>query len=182
MFGPNGPLPQQSDGFRPGSAQRNSRDSTWFAGSLDIFHQRMLSFFYRAWASQSEERVDFDRAQIRRQLCRLILEAFFGIGISSLSCRTATRFRIGPRSILPAASSAQTRNAEGLEAILARLFSVSRRRSRSSPDHWMKIPAAEPVPAWENRLKPAVSEYQCDIPVNGSMAGYSSNSASGWVP
>ncbi len=124
MFGPNGPLPQQLTDFAR-DRLRNAHDPT-LVRFMDIFHQRMLSFFYRAWAS-NEKSVDFDRADEARYAD--YFGSLFGIGIPSLRDRDSvsdwTKIHFAGRL------SAQTRNAEGLEAILADFFAF-RRRSRSS--------------------------------------------------
>ena len=48
LLGPNGPLPLHLTEFAR-DRLRNSDDPT-FARFLDVFHHRMLSLFYRAWA------------------------------------------------------------------------------------------------------------------------------------
>ena len=48
LFGPNGPLPQHLTDFAR-DRYRNAHDRT-LVRFMDIFHHRMLSFFYRAWA------------------------------------------------------------------------------------------------------------------------------------
>ena len=61
LFGPNGPLPLHLTEYAIERAQ-NARDTT-FAAFADVFHHRMLSLFYRAWADaqpvvQAERRGD----------------------------------------------------------------------------------------------------------------------------
>jgi type VI secretion system protein ImpH len=58
MFGPNGPLPLHLSEYAR-DRLRNSDDPT-FSEFLDIFHHRMLSLFYRAWAN-AQPAVNFDR-------------------------------------------------------------------------------------------------------------------------
>lgn len=48
LFGPNGPLPLHLTEYAIERAQ-NARDTT-FAAFADVFHHRILSLFYRAWA------------------------------------------------------------------------------------------------------------------------------------
>ncbi|MEM6973775.1 MAG: type VI secretion system baseplate subunit TssG [Pseudomonadota bacterium] len=67
LFGPNGPLPLHMTEYAR-DRLRNKQDPT-FAAFADVFHHRMLSLFYRAWASAepapSADRPDDDRfAQI----------------------------------------------------------------------------------------------------------------------
>jgi type VI secretion system protein ImpH len=132
MFGPNGPLPQQLTDFAR-DRLRNAHDPT-LVRFMDIFHHRMLSFFYRAWAS-NEKSVDFDRADDARYFD--YFGSFFGIGIPSLQDRDSvpdwTKVHFAGRM------SAQTRNAEGLEAILADFFRIPT-EIQEFAGYWMKIP------------------------------------------
>ncbi|MBV9105219.1 MAG: type VI secretion system baseplate subunit TssG, partial [Verrucomicrobia bacterium] len=117
MFGPNGPLPQQLTDFAR-DRLRNAHDPT-LVRFMDIFHHRMLSFFYRAWAS-NEKSVDFDRADDARYFD--YFGSFFGIGTPSLQDRDSvpdwTKIYFTGRL------SSQTRNAEGLKAILTDFFRI----------------------------------------------------------
>jgi type VI secretion system protein ImpH len=133
MFGPNGPLPQHLTDFAR-DRQRNAHDST-LVRFVDIFHQRMLSFFYRAWAT-NQKNVDFDRADEARYAT--YFGSLFGIGIPSYRDRDSVsdwaKIHFAGRL------SAQTRNAEGLEAILADYFGLPT-EVREFAGYWMKIPA-----------------------------------------
>lgn len=63
LFGPHGPLPLHVTAHARERARRD-RDTS-FADFCDLFHHRMLSFFYRAWASArptvEQDRPDRDR-------------------------------------------------------------------------------------------------------------------------
>ena len=59
VFGPNGPLPLHITEYVR-ERQHNARDNT-FASFADMFHHRLISLFYRAWAS-AEPTASFDRA------------------------------------------------------------------------------------------------------------------------
>ncbi len=132
MFGPNGPLPQQLTDFAR-DRMRNAHDPT-LVRFMDIFHHRMLSFFYRAWAS-NEKSVDFDRSDNSRYAD--YFGSLFGIGTPPLQNRDSvtdwTKIHFSGRL------SAQTRNAEGLEAILTDYFSIQT-EVREFAGYWMKIP------------------------------------------
>jgi type VI secretion system protein ImpH len=132
MFGPNGPLPQQLTEFAR-DRLRNAHDPT-LVRFMDIFHHRMLSFFYRAWAC-NEKSVDFDRADDARYAD--YFGSFFGIGTPAFQDRDSvpdwTKIHFSGRL------SAQTRNAEGLEAILADFFRIPT-EIREFEGYWMKIP------------------------------------------
>jgi type VI secretion system protein ImpH len=132
MFGPNGPLPQHLTEFAR-DRLRNSHDPT-FVRFIDIFHHRMLSFFYRAWAS-NEKSVDFDRTDEARYAD--YFGSLFGIGTAPLQNRDSvpdwTKIHFSGRL------TAQTRNAEGLEAILGNYFRIPT-EIREFEAYWMKIP------------------------------------------
>jgi type VI secretion system protein ImpH len=132
MFGPNGPLPQQLTEFAR-DRSRNAHDPT-LVRFMDIFHHRMLSFFYRAWAS-NEKSVDFDRSDDARYAD--YFGSFIGIGTSPVQDRDSVsdwaKIHFAGRM------SAQTRNAEGLEAILADYFGIPT-EIRQFEAYWMKIP------------------------------------------
>jgi type VI secretion system protein ImpH len=132
MFGPNGPLPQHLTDFAR-DRQRNAHDST-LVRFIDIFHHRMLSFFYRAWAS-NQKSVDLDRAARARYAT--YFGSFFGLGFPSLRDRDSVsdwaKIHFAGRM------SAQTRNAEGLEAILGDFFGLPTEIQEFAA-YWMKIP------------------------------------------
>jgi type VI secretion system protein ImpH len=132
LFGPNGPLPQHLTEFAR-DRQRNAHDPT-LVRFMDIFHHRMLSFFYRAWAC-NEKSVDFDRADQARYAD--YFGSLFGIGTASVQNRDSvldwTKIHFSGRM------SAQTRNAEGLEAILGNYFGIPT-RIQEFEGYWMKIP------------------------------------------
>ena len=117
MFGPNGPLPQQLTEFAR-DRLRNAHDPT-LVRFMDIFHHRMLSFFYRAWAN-NQKSVDFDRIDDARYID--YFGSFFGIGVPSLQDRDTVPD--WSKIFFAGRMSAQTRNAEGLEAVLADFFGI----------------------------------------------------------
>jgi type VI secretion system protein ImpH len=132
MFGPNGPLPQQLTDYAR-DRLRNVHDPT-LARFMDVFHHRMLSFFYRAWAN-NEKSVDFDRADDARYAD--YFGSFIGIGTRSLQARDSipdwTKIHFSGRL------AAQTCNAEGLQAILGDFFRIPT-EIREFEGYWMKIP------------------------------------------
>src|ERR1700736_2294756 len=132
MFGPNGPLPQHLTDFAR-DRLRNAHDPT-FVRFVDIFHHRMLSFFYRAWAS-NEKSVDFDRADDARYAD--YFGSLFGIGIPSLQNRDSVSD--WAKIHFTGRLAAQTRNAEGLEAILGDFFGLPT-EIQEFAGYWMKIP------------------------------------------
>ena len=117
LFGPNGPLPLHLTEYAR-DRMRNADDPT-FSEFLDIFHHRMLSLFYRSWAS-AQPTVNFDRPQEDR--FSLYTGALFGLGMPSLRDRD----EIPDRAKLHFAGrlSPQHRNVEGLVVMIASFFGI----------------------------------------------------------
>jgi type VI secretion system protein ImpH len=84
MFGPNGPLPLHLTEYAL-ERELHHKDQT-FARFLDIFHHRLFSLFYRAWAD-GQPTVCFDRPGEDR--FAVYLRTFFGLGLPSLVDRDA---------------------------------------------------------------------------------------------
>ncbi len=84
VFGPNGPLPLHLTEYAR-SRIRNSKDDT-FAEFTDMFHHRLLSLFYRAWADK-EPTVQYDRPDKDR--FAFYVASLLGISESSLLKRDA---------------------------------------------------------------------------------------------
>lgn len=112
LFGPNGPLPTHLNEYAY-ERMRHANDPT-FARFADIFHHRMLSLFYRAWAI-SQPAADYDRPQ--SSAYTEYIGALIGIGRPAFKNRDAvadsTKLHYAGRL------ACQARNAEGLEAMLA---------------------------------------------------------------
>ena len=110
-MGPNGPLPLHVTEYAR-DRLRNADDRT-MARFFDLFHHRMLMLFYRVWAS-GRPTVNHDRPATDR--------------FSSTSARSrewawpgfasATTFRNAAELFFAGRLGAQTRNAEGLRAII----------------------------------------------------------------
>jgi type VI secretion system protein ImpH len=118
LFGPNGPLPLHlTEYVRQRGRLLGDRAFSRFA---DIFHHRMLSLFYRAWAD-ARPTVQFDRPGSDR--CAVYVGALLGMALPSLLHRDklsdSTRLHyVGPLSM-------QTRHAEGLAGIVADFFKTA---------------------------------------------------------
>lgn len=134
LLGPNGPLPLHLTEYARQRLQQFG-DRT-FARFLDIFHHRLFSLFYRAWAN-NEPTVSFDRPESDR--FAEYIGALAGLGMASMRNRDAisdlTKFYYSGRL------ACQTRSAEGLEDILNDYFQV--------PVHiepfvgeWVSLPAS----------------------------------------
>lgn len=117
LLGPNGPLPLHFTEHIK-QRQRDHGDQT-FARFLDIFHHRMLSLFYRAWAN-NEPAISYDRPEQDR----------FGDYVGSLAGRGMATLRkrddIADQTKLYYCGrlAGQTRCAEGLQAVLTDYFDV----------------------------------------------------------
>lgn len=132
LFGPSGPLPLHLTELAR-ERLRNWDDPT-LARFLDIFHHRLLSLFYRAWAS-AQPTVQLDRPNSDR------FGDFVGslIGIGTPTLRNRDQFPDNARRYHSGTLSRQTRNADGLAAMLAEFFEVSV-DIQEFVGHWMELP------------------------------------------
>ena len=132
LFGPNGPLPLHLTEYAK-DRERNSDDPT-FSRFADLFHHRMLSLFYRAWAN-AQPTVNFDRPEEDR--FGLDLGATFGLGMPSLKERDA----MPDLAKLHYAGwfASQTRSADGLESIVGDFFKLPT-KIQQFVGNWMEIP------------------------------------------
>ena len=111
LLGPRGPLPLHLTEYIH-DRLHNAHDPT-FARFLDVFHHRMLSLFYRAWAN-AQPAVNLDRPDQDR--FALYIGALFGLGMPALRRRDAlpdlAKLYYAGRFV------PHTRNAEGLCAMV----------------------------------------------------------------
>ncbi|MFK3968901.1 type VI secretion system baseplate subunit TssG [Ensifer adhaerens] len=137
LFGPNGPLPIHFTEIA--YSQLTNDGAEGIARFADIFHHRMLSFFFRAWA-MSEPTLSHDRVEADR----------FGDGIAALCGRGISALR--NRDEMPdrlkihfaGRLGSHTRNAEGLRAILSSFVQAA-------------VDVIEFVPAWVRLRKDSLS-------------------------
>jgi len=131
MLGPNGALPiHLTDWAR--DRVRNAGDSA-FVRFLDVFHHRMLSLFYRAWA-QAQAAVSMDRPG--QDFFGRRLAALCGLGAPSLRARDGV-----PDTVKLAHAGVfgrQVRNAECLQIVLANYFRVPV-QIEEFVGHWLRI-------------------------------------------
>lgn len=134
LFGPNGPLPLHLTEYAF-SRLHNSHDPT-FARFADIFHHRMASLFFRAWAEGepvvSRDRPDEDRFGSQ-------LAALAGFGTSELRDRDAMPDLAKLHFVGRLAS--HTRNPGGLQAILSSFFETPVTIEEFIPT-WIRLPEA----------------------------------------
>jgi type VI secretion system protein ImpH len=117
LCGPNGPLPPHITEYAH-ERQLNYGDRT-IPAFLNIFNHRLASFFYRAWAV-NQQAVDLDRPE--DQHFAKFIGSFLGIGMESLQGQDPVPD--GAKLFFAGRLAAQTRNAEGLEALLQDYFDV----------------------------------------------------------
>lgn len=115
LLGPNGPLPIHLTEYGR-DRLRNAGDAT-FVRFLDLFHHRLLSLFYRAWAI-NHPAVSFDRPEDDRFAA--YVGALFGLALPSLRNRDA--FPDVARLHYAGLFANQTRHRSGLTAILRNFF------------------------------------------------------------
>ncbi|WP_296653557.1 type VI secretion system baseplate subunit TssG [Paraburkholderia sp.] len=133
LLGPNGPLPTHLTEYVR-DRLRNADDPT-FARFLDIFHHRMVSLFYRAWAN-AQPAVSLERPE--RDRFAMYVGTTFGLGEAALRERdTVPDFaKLHFAGVL----AMPTRPAACLELILARFFRLPI-EVRQWVGHWMAFPA-----------------------------------------
>jgi type VI secretion system protein ImpH len=117
LFGPNGPLPLHLTEYAHDRI-RNAKDTT-FARFADIFHHRMLSLFYRAWAN-TQPTASYDRPENDRFAAHV--GALFGMGMPTLRRRGKVADEI--RLHFAGKLACQTRNADGLQSLLHGYFGI----------------------------------------------------------
>lgn len=148
LLGPNGPLPlhlneyayrQEMPRQRSDYAQERQGEDRipTFADFLDIFHHRILSLFYRAWANK-EPTVSFDRPDSDR--FGDYVASFEGLGMSALRHRDEisdlTKLHFCGRL------ACQTKCPEGLEALLAGYFNLPV-SIEENVGEWLDLPAGQ---------------------------------------
>lgn len=116
-LGPNGPLPLHLTDYARQRVHHHG-DST-LSRFLDLFHHRILSLFYRAWAD-SQPVVQRDRPE--RDRFMLYVGALIGLGLPALRGRDA--LPDGVKLYYAGRFAAQARNAEGLRAIVTDYFGM----------------------------------------------------------
>jgi type VI secretion system protein ImpH len=132
VFGPNGPLPLHLTDYAR-DRLRNAGDDT-FSRFADIFHHRMLTLFYRARAN-AEPAVCFDRPESDR--FSDYAGALFGMGMRSLRRRDGMPDLA--KLYFAGRLAAQTRNAEGLLAMLRHYYKIPV-RIEEYIGQWLDLP------------------------------------------
>ena len=132
LFGPNGAVPLHLTEYTYGRLHRE-RDET-FARFVDIFHHRMASLFYRAWAN-SQPTVSLDRPEQDRFAD--YVGSLFGIGMDSLQDRDAMPDHA--KLFFAGHFACQTRHPDGLCSVLESFFQIPV-RILEFVGHWIPLP------------------------------------------
>lgn len=135
LFGPNGPLPTHLTEYAR-DRLRHAQDPS-FARFADMFHHRIVSLFYRAWA-QAQPTVQHDRPEQDRYSD--YVASLAGVGMPALKGLDAMPHALklhfaGHLSSLP-------RHATGLASILESFYGINA-RIKEFIAHWLTIPRAE---------------------------------------
>ncbi|HEV2319128.1 MAG TPA: type VI secretion system baseplate subunit TssG, partial [Verrucomicrobiae bacterium] len=132
LFGPNAPLPPHLTEYAH-ERKLHYGDRT-FEAFLDIFHHRLISFFYRAWAA-NQKAIDLDREEDQR--FALFIGSVFGLGGEAQRSRDS--IQDWAKLHFAGRLACQTRSAEGLESILREYFEVPA-QVQTFVGHWMDLP------------------------------------------
>ena len=132
LFGPNGPLPTHLTEYA--HERLHNAGDAGFARFADVFHHRMLSLFFRAWAA-SQPAVDMDRPESSQYSAQI--GSLIGIGRPALRQRDA----MPDMAKLHHAGrlAGQARNVEGLQAMVADLFGLPVAIDEFAGE-WMALP------------------------------------------
>jgi type VI secretion system protein ImpH len=143
LFGPNGPMPRHLTEFAYQRAH-NLCDRTLIAFA-DIFHHRLASLFYRAWAN-TQPVIDLERTDSRRY------EAFVGTFIGLMGDRFRGRDALPDYAKFFYAGwlSSRRRSAAGLAAMLSDLFGVEI-GVQEFVGNWLSLPDADLSRVGSNR-------------------------------
>lgn len=133
VMGANGPLPIHLTEYAR-DRERHHGDRT-ISSFINLFNHRLVSFFFRAWAA-SQKAVDLDRPN--DQSYPVYIGSLFGIGLDSLRGRDAVHD--WAKLYFSGRMACQTRNAEGLEAILEEYFEIPT-EVQTFQGRWMNLPA-----------------------------------------
>ena len=133
LFGANGPLPLHMTEYARERARRMPSDRA-LVRFLDMFHHRLLSLLYRAWA-EAQPAVSLDRPD-NDPFSRWV-GSLAGYGQGTLLGRDAVPD--GARLAAAGILGRSVHGAEGLERILNDFFRVPVRVHQWQP-HWMRLP------------------------------------------
>ncbi|AHG20838.1 hypothetical protein Z042_15415 [Chania multitudinisentens RB-25] len=150
LFGPNGPLPLHMTEYVRERLYHH-QDRTLLAFS-NLFHHRLISLFYRAWAD-AQPTVSLDRADNRR--FDEYLSCLTGIGLPAQ--RSGDSLNTHAKHFMAGHLVRHGRDPEGLSKILQDYFNVSVRIVENVP-HWLCIEKREQARLQAGRGVPRLGE------------------------
>ena len=133
LFGPNGPLPLHLTEFARDRLRLHG-DPT-FARFADLFHHRLASLFYRAWAN-AQPTVNLDRPETDR--FATVVGSFAGLATPAMRHRDAMPDHA--KLYFSGLLSAGPRNPDGLRAMFEEFFGLPIRIDEFV-GRWIEIPA-----------------------------------------
>lgn len=116
IFGPNGPLPLHLTEYAYERELQNGDDT--FSRFADVFHHRMISLLYRAWAN-TQPVIGMDRPKTNR--FDQYVAAIGGIFVEENQAGDCSLY---PKIFRAGLFSQQTRSADGLETLLSDYFQM----------------------------------------------------------
>lgn len=131
LFGPNGALPLHLTEYAR-ERMRHHHDPT-LSRFADIFHHRMISLFYRAWAN-ARPAVAYDRPEADR--FPFYVGSLLGVSGESFSNRDALSDRA--KLFYSGLYAAQTKSPDGLQAIISDILAIEV-RVEEFVGEWMEI-------------------------------------------
>ena len=133
LFGPNAPMPPHITEYVL-ERELHHHDPT-ITAFFNLFHHRLISLFYRAWAV-NQKSADLDRPEDQR--FSTYIGSLFGIGMDALQERDAVPDNA--KLYFAGRLASQTRNTEGLEAILREYFHIPA-EVQPFTGRWLTLPA-----------------------------------------
>jgi type VI secretion system protein ImpH len=146
LFGPNGPLPLHLTEYAYGR-QYNHQDPT-LGAFANLFHHRLITLFYRAWAN-AQPTVSLDRRDNRR-FCHY-LGSLIGMGLPAQQQPDSVSDHA--RYFLSGHLSRQGHGAEGLKKILSQYFTIPLTVIQNRPQ-WLPIGPADQARLTAGRRAP----------------------------
>lgn len=131
LFGPHGPMPLHLTEYVLG---RMRSEDTTFQRFADLFHHRLISLFYRAWAD-AQPAVQYDRPDEDR--FALYVGALAGLALPDAGDQAA----LPPRARLHYIGhlACQSRHPEGLRSMISDYFGVPV-AIEEFVGHWVELP------------------------------------------
>jgi type VI secretion system protein ImpH len=156
VFGPHGPLPLHLTEYAH-SRIVNNNDPT-FSAFTDLYHHRMISLFYRAWAN-AQPTVSYDRPETD-QFAKYV-GSLFGIGMPAFRNQDSLQDRV--KLYYSGILAAQTKNAQGLRAMISDFLKMHT-DIEQFVGHWIDLPK-------ECQLHLGITRETCTLGVNAALGG-----------